>query len=107
MGPTHGLEVGTALTVEATEAVIAVIGPTCEGGQEATVSCARKTNQWARLSRCLPTDPWWFASRGGRTVHLHQALDSLGRSRTRDDAGSQQPHFRQIFRRKAPWFEFP
>jgi hypothetical protein len=30
--PTHGLEVGTAVTVEATEPVIAVIAPTCEGG---------------------------------------------------------------------------
>ena len=30
--PTHGLEVGTAATVEATEPVIAVIAPTCEGG---------------------------------------------------------------------------
>ena len=30
--PTHGLEAGTAVTVEATEPVIAVITPTCEGG---------------------------------------------------------------------------
>ena len=30
--PTHGLEVGTAVTVEVTEPVIAVIAPTCEGG---------------------------------------------------------------------------
>ena len=30
--PTHGLEVGTAVTVEATEPVIAVMAPTCEGG---------------------------------------------------------------------------
>jgi hypothetical protein len=28
----HGLDVGTAVTVAATEPVIAVIGPTCEGG---------------------------------------------------------------------------